>query len=152
MKQYAQLETLIFSFCQRYDVPLIQPDEHLKYTLLVDDIEIQCYLRGTNIYIEAKYSVLKSQELLANDASNYKKVMQHALLASKHSTAVIALSNDGSLLLSKKLPSSQWELPAFEEAIEFLVNELETLLGVLGRTNDVASHENLIGASLQGAL
>lgn len=123
MQNYTHFEELIFQFCQRHRVGMIQPDEQLHYVIYVDDIEVRCFANSTHLYqLEELGSLPEAMDIRQ---MLLKRIAQQSLLDTAFSSCVLALNEDNKLVLYQRIPIERCQLADFEEAIADLVNHAE---------------------------
>lgn len=129
MQHYTHFENLIFEFCQRNGVGLIQPDQNLNYVLYVDQIEVRCYSSASRIYLRADLGELPKSPEDQRECCKY--LMQQMLLDSGCSPCVVSLNDRGRLTVHQQLTLDQCGPSDFEEGIEELANQVEVYSGIL---------------------
>jgi len=121
VQTYAYFESLIFGFCERYQISLIQPDQYLNYTLFVDGVEIKCYMQASSIVVRA----VVPEEYAMDDQSVCKTIMKQSFYESFSSGNVVSLDDDQRITFFKKMPVDQCSLSDFENLIEAVINGVE---------------------------
>ncbi|OZG74318.1 hypothetical protein BTA51_04720 [Hahella sp. CCB-MM4] len=129
MYKYAHFESLLYNFCLRHRVAMIQPDANLHYVLFVDHIEVRCFCNASSIYLQVELGVVS--ELSEERDQVYKHVMQQALLDSFSSGCVLSLNEKGGLTLYQRLQVDDCQLQSFEESMEMLANQVDTINSLL---------------------
>ena len=130
MHNYTQFEELIFSFCQRYQIGMIEPDQQLRYVLYVDDMEAKCFLANQEIYLLVELggfggsSPDKKQLLL-------EQLLQNPLVSCADSNCILSLNEDNILCLYQRLPTDSCNLTGFEESRADLASRAEVFTEVL---------------------
>ena len=124
MQKYTHFENLLFSFCQRHKVAMIQPDANLHYVLFVDNIEVRCFSDASSIYLQVEIADIPQPA--GEHRELYMQLMQQSLLDCFSSNCVVSLNHKNWLTVYQKLPLDQCRLQDFEASMEALANQVDT--------------------------
>jgi hypothetical protein len=129
MNDYTRFENLLFSFCKKKSIGMIQPDENLQYIIYIDNYEVRCFTSLGDIFLQIDLG--EFPRAMVNQQDFIKNLMQQSLLDIGDFMSVVSLSEQNRFVLTSRVTLHDCGLSALEMFLGELVNQSDVYKGLL---------------------
>ena len=123
MLKYTHFEDLIFNYCCRHNLPMIQPDANLHYVIYVNDIEIRCFSKSSTIYLQSPLAA--TQGWSSDVVQSQMEMVNSSDLKNVFPNDIGLLDTNRGQSICQEIPISQCEMADFEASIKALASQVE---------------------------
>lgn len=136
MNDYTGFEAVLFEFCRRHHMAMIQPNADLHYVLFIDNRDVTCYSQDGFLFMQVDSGTLAVQQ--QDRQRLLKQILQQSLLEMAESAVVVSTNSNDTLVLSLRLSLDHCYVADFESSLGELMNHCDMYCDLLANVNSAS--------------